>query len=60
MDDDNFDYNLDEIVQMDGKGLVSLRTALIHMPDACGHWTSYIARPARHLHFSMPGKSSRS
>jgi hypothetical protein len=29
----NFDYNLDEIVQMDGKGLVSLRTALIHMPD---------------------------
>jgi hypothetical protein len=29
----NFDYSLDEIVQMDGKGLVSLKTALIHMPD---------------------------
>ncbi len=32
----NFDYSLDEIVQMDSKGLVSLRTALIHMPDRVG------------------------
>ena len=32
----NFDYSLDEIVQMDGKGPVSLRTALIHMPDRVG------------------------
>jgi hypothetical protein len=31
-----FDYSLDEIVQMDGKGLVSLRRALIHMPDRIG------------------------
>jgi hypothetical protein len=32
----NFEYSLDEIVQMDGKGSVSLRTALIHMPDRVG------------------------
>jgi hypothetical protein len=31
-----FDYSLDEIVQMEGKGPVSLRTALIHMPDRVG------------------------
>ena len=32
----NFDYDLDEIVQMDGKGPVCLRTALIHMPGRVG------------------------
>jgi hypothetical protein len=32
----DFDYDLDEIVQMDGRGAVSLRTALIHMPDRVG------------------------
>jgi hypothetical protein len=32
----NFNYDLDEIVQVDGKGIVSLRTALIHMPDRVG------------------------
>ena len=32
----NFEYSLDEIVQMNGKGLVSLRTELIHMPDRVG------------------------
>jgi hypothetical protein len=32
----SFDYDLDEIVQMDGRGPVSLRTALIHMPERIG------------------------
>ena len=32
----NFEYDLDEIVQMDGKGPVSLRAALIHMPKRIG------------------------
>src|SRR6266576_1151293 len=32
----NFEYDLDEIVQMDSKGPVSLRTALIHMPGRVG------------------------
>jgi hypothetical protein len=32
----DFEYDLDEIVQMEGKGTVSLRTALIHMPDRVG------------------------
>jgi hypothetical protein len=31
-----FEYALDEIVQMDGKGMVTLRTALINMPDRVG------------------------
>jgi hypothetical protein len=32
----DFEYDLHEIVQMDGKGPVSLRTALIHMPSRVG------------------------
>jgi hypothetical protein len=32
----NFDYDLDEIVQLDGVGLVTLRKALMHMPDRIG------------------------
>jgi len=32
----NFAYDLDEIVQVDGQGLVTLRTALVHMPDRVG------------------------
>ena len=32
----DFEYDLDEIVQMDGKGPVSLRTALVHMPSRVG------------------------
>jgi hypothetical protein len=32
----DFEYDLDEIVQMDGNGSVSLGTALIHMPDRVG------------------------
>lgn len=31
-----FEYDLDEIVQMDGKGPVSLRAALIRMPERVG------------------------
>jgi hypothetical protein len=30
----DFEYDLHEIVQMDGKGLVSLRTALVRMPSS--------------------------
>jgi hypothetical protein len=32
----NFDYDLDEIVQVDGIGLVTLRKALAHMPEKVG------------------------
>jgi hypothetical protein len=32
----DFEYDLHEIVQMDGKGLVSLRTALVDMPSRVG------------------------
>ena len=32
----DFEYDLHEIVQMDGKGPVSLRTALVHMPSRLG------------------------
>ena len=32
----DFDYDLDEMVQMEGTGTVSLRTALINMPDRVG------------------------
>ena len=32
----DFDHRLDEIVQVDGRGLVSLRTALILMPSRVG------------------------
>ncbi len=32
----DFDYNLEEIVQMDGVGLVSLKSALRRMPDRIG------------------------
>jgi hypothetical protein len=32
----NIQYDLDEIVQMDGVGLVSLRTALKRMPERIG------------------------
>ena len=32
----DFEYDLEEIVQMAGKGPVTLRTALIHMPDRIG------------------------
>jgi hypothetical protein len=32
----DFEYDLHEIVRMDGKGSVSLRTALIHMPSRVG------------------------
>jgi hypothetical protein len=32
----DLEYDLDEIVQMDGKGPVSLRTALVHMPSRVG------------------------
>jgi hypothetical protein len=32
----NFDYSLEEIVQMDGKGPVTLWRALIHMPNRVG------------------------
>jgi hypothetical protein len=32
----SFEYDLDEIVQMDGKGSVALRTALMHMPERVG------------------------
>ncbi len=31
-----FECDLHEIVQMDGKGPVSLRTALVHMPSRVG------------------------
>ena len=55
----NFDYSLDEIVQMDGKGPVSLRTALIHMPDRVGRWASYIGTSARSRCSSMLYKFRR-
>jgi hypothetical protein len=32
----NFDYDLDEIVQIDGIGLVTLRMALARMPEKVG------------------------
>ena len=32
----NFDYDLDEIVQVDGIGLVTLRKALSRMPEKVG------------------------
>ena len=32
----NFEYDLDEIIHVDGIGPVSQRTALIHMPDRVG------------------------
>ena len=32
----NFDYDLDEIVQVDGIGLVTLRKALARMPEKVG------------------------
>jgi hypothetical protein len=32
----DFEYDLHEIVQLDGNGPVSLRTALIHMPSRVG------------------------
>jgi hypothetical protein len=32
----NFEYDLDEIVQVDGIGLVTLRKALAHMPEKVG------------------------
>jgi hypothetical protein len=32
----DFDYDIEEIVQMDGVGLVSLKSALKRMPDRIG------------------------
>ena len=32
----DFDYDLEEIVQMDGVGLISLKSALKRMPDRVG------------------------
>jgi hypothetical protein len=53
------DFELDEIVQMDGKGPVSLRTALVHIPSRVGPLGVYGAKREISRRSSMLNKSKR-
>jgi hypothetical protein len=55
----DFEYDLDEIVQMDGKGPVSLRTALVHIPSRVGPLGVYGAKREISRRSSMLNKSKR-
>jgi hypothetical protein len=53
-----FRHDLDEIVQMDGVGLITLRSALRRMPDRVGPLGA-LSRQSKDLHFSMPRRFRR-
>jgi hypothetical protein len=52
----DFDYDLDEMVQMEGTGTVSLRTALINMPDRVGPLGVLYRDAGKTPAFFMPSK----